>query len=461
MDGSPIQKKPSNIEAEQQLLGALLLDGERLDSLNASTELFFDPVHAELFQAIKQRRNRGELVSPVAMRVWAEGYEPLKDLGGPGYLARLAGAAISPSQIKHYADMLADLSIKRKLLSAMDEARTALMEDEEGAAIISARLEASLMGLEHTRDKAAPVSMLKATTDAVESSVAAHKGDDRGGVDTGILALDRILSKMQPGELIVLGGRPSMGKTAIAMSIAMHQARMGRGVCFASAEMMPEALAKRAISEETARSKSAVSYKAIESGEYTEDQGRSMVEAAKNISESPVFILPPNARDLGSIFAGVRRSKALLGEKVGLRLIVVDYLQLLNASGRSRNEEIGMITGALKGLAAEMKCPILALSQLSRQVESRDNKRPMMSDLRDSGSVEQDADAVLFAYRDEYYLERIEPDEMGEKYDAWEGALERSRNRAEIIVAKQRKGPIGTAHIRMNPALNLIWDEAG
>ena len=303
------------------------------------------------------------------------------------------------------------------------------------------------------------VSMMSATTQAVHGIIAAHEGDDTGRVKTGIPSLDSIMGGLSPGELIVLGGRPSMGKTSVALNLCLNAARQGHGVAFASLEMTPDALALRALSEEMAEHNAVVPYRDLRSGEFNSNMLQALSAAAKNVGELPVYMLPREYSDAGALMAGCKRAKSVLNGNLGL--VVVDYIQLMGAAdARSRYEIITKVSSALKSLAMRLGVPVLALSQLSRAVEQRDDRRPMLSDLRESGQIEQDADAVLFCYRDEYYLERHEPDELSDPdgYQAWEQALNYSRNRLEIIVAKQRMGGIGTANVMCNVALNRIWE---
>lgn len=447
-----------NVEAEQQLLGALLLSPERIDALgvSASAELFADPVHRRIFSEIKRRHNAGELASPVAMKLWAENDEGLKDLGGQRYLARLAGASIGSAQVQQYAQFLAGLQAKRDLQQAISEAQKKLLDPESVAGDVAGSLEAALVA-SPASGGSAPVSIMSAVTGALGQSFAAYSGEETNCQPTHIGALDRMIGGFYPGELILLGGRPSMGKTAVALSMALNVARSGRGVAIASLEMTPEALAYRALSESTSQMRNAVPYARMRRGDVSEPQMMTMRDAAAAVAEMPIQILPQSFRDLGSLYAGAKRAKALLGG-AGLRLLVIDYLQLLRAPGRGRYEQITEISIALKALAAQLDCPILALSQLSRQVEQREEKRPQLSDLRESGQLEQDADTILFCYRDEYYLEREQP-EGGEALEVWQDAMNRARNRLEIIVAKQRMGEIGTARVRFNPALNLVWED--
>lgn len=260
-----------------------------------------------------------------------------------------------------------------------------------------------------------------------------------------------------PGEMTLLGGRPSMGKTAVALSVALNAARAGHKVGIFSLEMNPEQLALRAVAEATTYQGQAIYYETIRRGDVQERDMPVIAKAAESVGGLPIAFLAREYADLGGLHSGATRVKAMLG---GLDLLIVDYVQLVNADARSRVEQITQISIALKTLAGRLNVPILALSQLSRAVENRDDKRPMMSDLRESGQLEQDADAVMFCYRDEYYLQRTEPEDMGsDEYAQWRQAMQRARHRIEIIIAKQRQGAVGTAHLRCNPAANKIWED--
>ena len=251
-----------------------------------------------------------------------------------------------------------------------------------------------------------------------------------------------------------------MGKSAVAMCIATRAARSGKGVCIATLEMTPEAMAMRMVAEATAERGRGVSYAAMRKGDLTEAQMRAVLEAAQeDVGRMPIEFLPSSYRDIGAIYAGVKQVQRRLGGNLGL--VIVDYLGLIKGEGKSRYEDITNVSIALKGLALQLNVPVLALSQLSRAVENREEKRPQLSDLRESGQLEQDADTVMFCFREEYYLEREQPDvDDVELWAKWDQARQRVRNRLEIIVAKQRQGETGTAHMMFNPATNMIWDDA-
>lgn len=443
-------------ELEQMTLGGLLLKPELIGLVAASggAKLFYEPCHAELFDLMASRNRKGLLVSPVALAEWANEHHAMSELGGARYLITLAGAAITVG-FEDYIDQLADAKARRELLAVAQEVQAAVVKGEETAVSISGRMESALMDVQPTK-RAAPVSMMKAVTKAVSQSWDAYNGEDNGAVISGIGKLDDIMSGFYPGELTLLGGRPSMGKTALALSMGLNVARAGHGVVICSLEMSPEAMAMRAISEGTAELGRGVHYSDMRMGRMSPMQGEAMVEAAKSVAELPITFLPREFSDIGALMSGAKQAQRILG-KGNMRLFIVDYAQLLQAKASSRFEEITKISIALKSLAAQLNVPVLALSQLSRKVEERNDKRPQLADLRESGQLEQDADSVLFCYRDEYYVERLKPDDP-EKLEKWKAAMEASRNRLEIIVAKQRQGQIGTAHVFCNPALNRIWE---
>lgn len=447
------------VEAEQQLLGAALLGFGGVEAIRdfGGADLFGDPLHATIAGAILARASAGALVSPVTIGAALGANPALAEVGGPAYLVRLAGCAIAAHAARDYAALLADLRRKRQLVAAINEAQAAIARGEDESDLIAGRLEAALIGIGQARSGRRMVPFAEAVAAAVSASLAAYNGEAVPAVQSGIAALDDLTGGFHAGELILVGARPSMGKTALALSIALNVARAGGGVAIASLEMTPQALATRALSEATARMRTAAGTTQIRRGHLTENQCRAVVECGREIVDLPITFLPAGYSDLGALIAGIRQARARMRD---LRLIVIDYLQLIRGEGAKRYEQITEISIALKALAAETGIPILALSQLSRAVESRNDKRPQLSDLRESGQLEQDADTIIFPYREEYYVEREEPDPLDdEAHTAWRGALAAVRNRLDLIVAKQRQGPTGVARVRCNVALNLIWED--
>lgn len=457
---TPLDFVPHEVECEQQVLGALLLDGRGVATIEAAggADLFHDPVHREVYAKIRAADRDGVLCSPITLGEWAAQHPGLIEIGGRSYLVRMAGATMAQSHLRHYAGVLEEARQRRLLMDALRTATSAVVGGDDPAGVVSARLEAALMGIESRGSGPRPISMTAAVHTALEQAVAARNGDTGAFVKTGIHAVDRMMTGLYPGELILLGGRPSMGKTSVALNVAINAARAGQGVVICSLEMNPEAMALRALSEQTAEHGRAITYRDIRQGNLTDTQMAHLSEAAREVAQLPIQFLSRQYSDIGAMAAGAKQAKRIMGDKLGL--LIVDYAQLLKVQGaRSRYDEVSEISRSLKALAGQMNVPILALSQLSRSLESRDEKRPMLSDLRESGQLEQDADAVMFCYRDEYYLEREQPDigEM-EAHIAWQAAMERARNKLEIIIAKQRQGPIGTAHVMCNVGLNRIWE---
>lgn len=449
---------PFSVEAEQQLLGSFLLmahapvgDAFARAMRTGGEELFFDPVHQRIFAAMVDKYRAGELISPVTLAEVVR--HDLTELGGPGYLARIAGAS-SPHSADGYVSLLADLRWKRQLVAIMSEAQAAIASGES-AATVAGRIEAALIAT-HGEAKAGPVSMARAVATALEQITSAYNGDDRAVVRSGLPSLDNLVPGFYPGELILLGGRPSMGKTAVALAMALNAARKGHGVCIASLEMNPEAMAMRALSEATAQAGRAVHYSTMRRGDIDQADASLISRVSDEVGRLPITFLSREYADIGALFAGVKQA-----QRAGnLRLLVVDYAQLLKSRAPNRYEQITEISIALKQLAGQLNIPVVALSQLSRAVEQREDKRPQLSDLRESGQLEQDADTVLFCYRDEYYLERERADaDTPEAFQKWDAAMEAARNRLEVIVAKQRQGEIGTAHMRFSAASNVIWED--
>jgi len=453
---------PHNIEAEQQLLGAILTNNDIYDRIAAIVrpEHFFDAVHQRIFEVALARIQKNALASPVTLKAYLEDDEGLKELGGPAYLARLAGAAISAYAARDYAQMIHDLAVRRELIRLGQDmsarAGTVVVDDDPGEQIVAAEQALYLLG-EQGHGERGFVSFLKAVSDAVNVANAAYQRDGGlAGISTGLIDLDKKLGGLHRSDLLILAGRPSMGKTALATNIAFNIARTHRRgqlpdgregsvtggvVGFFSLEMSAEQLAARILSEA-----SEVPSEQIRRGDMTEGEFRRFVEAAKALEACPLYIDDTPALPISQLAARARRLK----RTHGLDVLVVDYLQLVRpATARdSRVNEVSEITQGLKAIAKELEIPVIALSQLSRQVENREDKRPQLSDLRESGSIEQDADVVMFVFREEYYKEREKPgDHDLEAMAKWQQAMEQVHGRAEVVIGKQRHGPIGSVEL--------------
>ena len=452
---------PHNIEAEQQLLGAILTNNDIYDRISSliKAEHFFDPVHQRIFEIAAARILKNALASPVTLKAFMEDDSGLRELGGPAYLARIAGAAISAYAARDYAQMIYDLAVRRDLIQlGRDIAARAAQVDvdsEPKEQITDAEQKLYKLGEQGVAERGFQ-SFLKAVTEAVNVANAAYQRDGGlAGISTGLVDLDKKLGGLHPSDLIILAGRPSMGKTSLATNIAFNIAKAwkrglrpdgnegtvnGGVVGFFSLEMSAEQLAARILSEA-----SEVPSEQIRRGDMTEQEFRRFVEAAKSLEACPLFSDDTPALPISQVAARARRLK----RTQGLDVLMVDYLQLLKGSSKeNRVQEVSEITQGLKAIAKELNIPVIALSQLSRQVESREDKRPQLSDLRESGSIEQDADVVMFVYRDEYYREREKPgDHDLEGMAKWQEIMEKVHGKAEVIIGKQRHGPIGTIEL--------------
>jgi replicative DNA helicase len=454
---------PHNIEAEQQLLGAILTNNDVYDRIAAlvKSEHFFDPVHQRIFEKAAARIQKNSLASPVTLKPFFEDDDGLKELGGPSYLVRLAGAAISAFAARDYAQMIYDLAVRRELIALGREisAKAAKVDlaSEPREQITEAEQQLYKLGEQGVAERGFQ-SFLKAAVEAVNTANAAYqRGGGLSGISTGLIDLDKKLGGLHPSDLLILAGRPSMGKTSLATNIAFNIAKAykrgrthdgnegaveGGVVGFFSLEMSAEQLAARILSEA-----SEVPSEQIRRGDMTEGEFRRFVDAAKALESCPLYIDDTPALPISQVAARARRLK----RTHGLDVLMIDYLQLLKGSsknGDNRVQEVSEITQGLKAIAKELNIPVIALSQLSRQVESREDKRPQLSDLRESGSIEQDADVVMFVYRDEYYKEREKPgDHELDKMAAWQAVMEQVHGKAEVIIGKQRHGPIGSVEL--------------
>ena len=451
---------PHSIEAEQQLLGAILTNNDVYDRVASiiGPQHFYDPVHARIYETASARIGKGNLASPVTLKTFLEDDEGLKELGGPTYLARLAGAAISSFAVRDYAQMIYDMAIRRELITLghdiAGKATRAEVSSEPRDQIIEAEQKLYKLS-EQGQTETGFQSFLKAVTDAVNVANAAYQREGGlAGISTGLLDMDGKLGGLHKSDLLILAGRPSMGKTSLATNIAFNVAKAykrgtlpdgsegateGGVVGFFSLEMSAEQLAGRVLAEA-----SEISSHKIRQGDMDEVEFRRFVEAAKTLESCPLYIDDTAAIPIAQLAARARRLK----RTHGLDLLIVDYLQLVRGTSDNRVQEIGEISMGLKAIAKELNIPVVALSQLSRQVESRDDKRPQLSDLRESGSIEQDADVVMFVFREEYYVEREKPsDERLDEMAEWQEKMARLHAKAEVIIGKQRHGPIGTVEL--------------
>ncbi|MBE8191107.1 MAG: replicative DNA helicase [Alphaproteobacteria bacterium] len=477
---------PQNLDAEQGLLGALLLDNNVMEQVTdfLNEAHFFDPVHQRIYDTISKMITNGNLASPVTLKTYLEADEGLAQVGGAVYLARLASNATTLANAKEYGRTIYDLALRRELIALGENmaqtAREAVIEQNPQDQIEA--VEQSLYELaEKGPGSAGFMTFSHSLTGAVDMVTRAYESDGKlSGIDTGFIDLNALLGGFQPSDLVVLAGRPAMGKTALATNIAFHIAqeyqkaerdgditdyddgtrKVNRGgvVGFFSLEMSAEQLAMRLLVEH-----SNVAARDIRQGEIDDEEYERICNVSTKLHEIPLYIDHTGAIPMATLAARARRLK----RQHGLDFLVIDYLQLVRASsGRSndgRVQEVSEVTQGLKALAKELNIPILALSQLSRQVEMRDDKRPQLSDLRESGAIEQDADVVMFVFRESYYLMREKPDEGTDEFLTWQETMNEKNGLAEIIVGKNRHGATATietafyaAHTRFS---NLIKDE--
>jgi len=454
---------PHSIEAEQALLGAILFDNETFNQVGelVRPEHFYDPVHARIFDMCATLIKAQRLADGVTLREQFQRDGALAEIGGAQYLLTLLDrAARLQTHAVEYAQLIVDLALRRSLIRIGQEITGLALhpkEDESASAMIDqAEQRLQLLGQEGEESRGfSPFS--RALTTSIEMVTAAYKSaDDVSGLRTGFEDLDRKLGGLHKSDLIILAGRPSMGKTALATNIAFnvalarHRDKRAKGelgpdeklaggvVAFYSLEMSAEQLATRLLSDY-----SGIESDRIRRGALQKSELAKLRDASMELEKLPLFIDETGAISIAALQARARR----LQRRTGLDLIVVDYLQLVTSSSRrssdGRVQEVSEITQGMKALAKDLKVPIIALSQLSRQVELREDKRPQLSDLRESGSIEQDADAVMFVYRESYYLKRTEPQPGSDKHVDWQNRLEAVNNVAEVIIGKQRHGPIG------------------
>jgi replicative DNA helicase len=460
----------ANVEAEQCLLGALLINNAVYDRVATivTAENFFDPVHGHIYEAAVAMIQRDETASPVTLKAHFAEDPGLAELGGPAYLVRLAGAAISIFACADYARVVADLAQRRALRATLQESLAAVNDPDTAIVEVTGKVESwTLAEAGRSASDSNVVSFRAAVTDTIRRLNAVHMGEAPPGLMTGIKAVDGILN-MGPGDMVVIAGRPSMGKSAMALQIAMNVARgvpgqEAMGVGIASLEMNQEQLVLRALAESTAVARHGIPYRDIRNAQdLSETQMLDVHAAARELGELPIFITKPAANTPGAIMAASRqivRRFEKAGQKLGL--LVIDYIQLMKSASRgNRTEQVTELSNATKAIATHLGIPVLALAQLSRAVEERDDKRPLLSDLRDSGAIEQDADTVIFPFREEYYLERSKPTKP-DALMAWHETMAACAGKLDFIVAKQRMGPIGTVRVDCDIELNWIRDGLG
>ena len=447
-------KQPSNLEAEQALLGSILVNNDIIDEISSiiNSNIFYDPAHVKIYEVIESLNNKGMIANPITIKNFFEKDNMLNDVGGTEYLVKLTRFSCSTKQAIDYAKIIHEMYLRRELVLISDKLSNDTLNansKEQNAENIIEDTEKSLFQLaERGSFSQSFLKFNQALDQTIEMATLAMQ-NDQGivGIPTGLTDLDEKLGGLHKSDLIILAGRPSMGKTALATNIAYNASQHllkrqeKSSVAFFSLEMSSEQLSTRILSEQ-ARIKS----DDIRRGKVTEDEINRYIETSRNIYNLPLYIDETPAITIATLSNRARRIKRLSG----LSLIVVDYIQLMRSSSNKnegRVQEISEITQGLKALAKELSVPVLALSQLSRAVEQRDDKQPQLADLRESGSIEQDADVVMFVYREAYYLERKQPKLGSIEHAEWQSKMNDVNGLADIILGKQRHGPTGTVKV--------------
>ena len=476
---------PANVEAEAAFLGAALIDNRVIEELpvQLAPGHFFEPVHARIYERVLQLLDRKAVVTPVTLRPYFEADEALKELGGLTYLARLTADGQGLLAPRELAEQIYDLALLRELVSVGRNLVESALDTSETVAPLE-QIEHAESALYKVAEGAGAQSEAQGFSTATRTAITAiekalNSGGHISGKTTGLTSVNEKVGGLHDSDLIILAGRPGMGKTSLATNIAFNCAKrflddtsrdgidpeksVGSAVAFFSLEMSADQLATRILAEQ-----SEISSELLRMGKISREDFQKLSFASQTLAELPLYIDDTPALNIAALRARARRLK----RRHNIGLVVVDYLQLLQGSGRAndnRVNEISEISRGLKTLAKELGVPVIALSQLSRAVEQREDKRPMLSDLRESGSIEQDADMVWFVYREDYYVASREPKQpvdgddakIHEAHDKWREEMERVYGLAELIVAKQRHGATGKVRMRFEPRITRFSDLAG
>ncbi len=453
---------PNNIEAEQAVIGSILVSNDIFDEINTiiSSINFYDPMHQKIFEAVESLIYKGMLANPITLKNYFE--DEKDDLNVPEYLVKITKFSTSVRQAIEYSKIIYDMFVRRELIKiseqTIDSAKLNDL-DTNGQSIIESSERLLFDLAERGSFNSSLVKFDEAMKQTIEMASAAYKNEEGiVGVPTGLRDLDDKLGGLHQSDLIIIAGRPSMGKTSLATNIAFNAAQKlqesGKksSIAFFSLEMSSEQLSTRIISEQAR-----ISSNDIRRGRISDDQFDKFLETSKNISELPLYIDETPAISIAALSNRARRIKRLFG----LDMIVVDYIQLMRGTTFNKDgrvQEISQITQGLKAIAKELSVPVVALSQLSRQVEQRDDHKPQLADLRESGSIEQDADVVMFVYREGYYLQRKEPREATVEHAEWQAKMNEVAHLAQIIIGKQRHGPIGNVTLEFEERFTKFKD---
>jgi replicative DNA helicase len=473
MEHEAYRHVPYDVEVEQALLGAILVDNQALERVAAllKAEHFYDPLHARIFETMSVAVERGSFVlTPLTLHAAMKADPGLIEVGGITYLAGLAQAAPSMPNVRDFARILHDLAVRRSLIRIGEDIVNTAYEapTEKGPQAQIAEAEKALYAVSETSKYGeGPLDFHEALRRTVESAEKAQaRGGRISGITTGFTEIDMVLGGLQPSDLLILAGRPGMGKTALGTNMAFNTARAyvrdmeagaeypsGGPVLFFSLEMAAQQLSARILSEQTE-----IEGWKIRNGRFAEAEWEKFVLAMQDLSSLPLYIDDTGGISIAQIAARARRLK----REKNIGLIIIDYLQLVEPSRRAENrvQEITEVTKGLKALAKELNIPILALSQLSRGVDARDDKRPVLSDLRESGSIEQDADVVMFVYREEYYLKSREPEAGSADHAKWMDKLDRATNKAEVLIEKHRHGQTRSIELMFEGAFTRFSNKA-
>jgi replicative DNA helicase len=471
---SATQSLPQNVEAEAALLGALMVDNRLVEDvqLKLKSDHFFEPLHGRIYEAILKLTDSNRVANPVTLRPLFEADESIKEVGGPAYLAQLTGSGAAVIGARDFAGQIYDLALLRALIGVGRDLVEGALDTSEDVAPLAQieRAESALYSVaEEGGAEGKAKSFSEATKEALEMAERAlNSGGHLSGITTGLESLNTKVGGLHKSDLIVVAGRPGMGKSALGTNIAFSAAKRfqqdiedgieveksaGAGAALFSLEMSADQLATRILAEQ-----SGISSENLRMGKISQQEFRELARAAAELQSLPLYIDDTPGLTIAALRTRARRLK----RQKGIGLIVVDYIQLLQGSGRNSNDnrvqEISEISRGLKQLAKELNVPVIGLSQLSRAVEQREDKRPQLSDLRESGSIEQDADIVLFIYREDYYLAAKQPSDDHPDFAAWQEQMARAYGRAEVIVAKQRHGATGKVHLKFDSRITKFSD---
>ena len=457
-----INQLPNNIEAEQAVIGSVLTSNEIFDDISSiiSEINFYDPLHQRIYSAINNLIYKGMLANPITLKNYFENEKD--ELNVPEYLIKITKFATSSRQSIEYSKIIYDMYVRRELIKISENIIDSAKINDlniSGKSIIENSEKVLYDLAEKGSFNSSLIKFDEAVKQTIDMASSAYKNEEGiVGVPTGLRDLDDRLGGLHKSDLIIIAGRPSMGKTALATNIAFHAAKKiqdtgNKGsIAFFSLEMSSEQLSTRILAEQ-----SRIKSNDIRRGKISEEQFEQFIETSKNISELPLYIDETPAISVAALSNRARRIKRLYG----LDMIVIDYIQLMKASfaiKEGRVQEISEITQGLKALAKELSVPVLALSQLSRAVEQRDDKKPLLSDLRESGSIEQDADVVMFVYRESYYLKAKEPRPATVEHAEWQAKMNEVSHLAELIIGKQRHGPTGNVMLEFEEMFTKFKD---